>query len=100
MSHSHSDQVDNANLFAGATWIVDRDERDDMFSPEARANTEEFTAYDRLETARTTLIEGHGDHDVFGDEIERLVSQTGARVVRQHVPEYFAALPRFPEPLR
>ena len=43
VSHSHSDHVGNANLFAGATWIVDRDERDYMFSPEARANTQELT---------------------------------------------------------
>jgi len=34
------------------------------------------------------------------DKIERLISQTRARVVRQHVPEDFASLPRFPEPLR
>ena len=160
VSHSHPDHVGNANLFAGATWIVDRDERDYMFSPEARAITQEFTAYERLETAHTTLIEGDGDHDVFGDgavkivqapghtpghtvllvtlnsgpvllagdmwylaesraarrvpvfntdrqqtldsmdKIERLISQTRARVVRQHVPEDFASLPRFPEPLR
>jgi len=34
------------------------------------------------------------------DKIERLVTQTRARVVRQHVPHDFASLPRFPEPLR
>jgi hypothetical protein len=33
-------------------------------------------------------------------KVEGVVSQTGARVVRQHVPEDFASLPRFPEPLR
>jgi N-acyl homoserine lactone hydrolase len=33
-------------------------------------------------------------------KVEGVVSQTGARVVRQHVPEAFASLPRFPEPLR
>jgi glyoxylase-like metal-dependent hydrolase (beta-lactamase superfamily II) len=160
VSHSHSDHVGNANLFAGATWIVDRDERDYMFSPEARANTQEFTAYERLEAARTTLIEGDGDHDVFGDgavkiiqapghtpghtvllvtlrsgpvlsagdlwhlaesrparrvpvfntdrqqtlesmdKIEGVIAETRARVVLHHVPEDFASLPRFPEPLR
>jgi glyoxylase-like metal-dependent hydrolase (beta-lactamase superfamily II) len=160
VSHPHPDHVGNANLFAGATWIVDRDERDYMFSPEARAITQEFTAYERLETARTTLIEGDCDDEVFGDgavkivqapghtpghtvllvtlnsgavllagdmwhlaesraarrvpvfntdrqqtldsmdKIERLISQTRARVFRQHAPEDFASLPGFPEPLR
>ena len=57
VSHSQPDHVGNANLFADATWIVDRDERDYMFGPEARASTQEFTAYERLETARTTLME-------------------------------------------
>jgi hypothetical protein len=33
-------------------------------------------------------------------KVEGVVSQTGARVVRQHVPEDFVSLPRFPEPLR
>jgi glyoxylase-like metal-dependent hydrolase (beta-lactamase superfamily II) len=34
------------------------------------------------------------------DKLEALARDTGARVVRQHVPEDFAALPRYPEPLR
>ena len=34
------------------------------------------------------------------DKVERVISQTRARVVRQHVPEDFASLPRLPEPLR
>lgn len=34
------------------------------------------------------------------DKVEKLASDTGARVVRQHVPEDFAALPAFPEALR
>ncbi len=33
------------------------------------------------------------------DKIERIASETNARVIRQHVPEDFAALPRFPEAL-
>jgi len=31
MSHYHSDHTGNANLFAGATWIVQKAERDYMF---------------------------------------------------------------------
>lgn len=34
------------------------------------------------------------------DAVEKLAADTGARVVRQHVPEDFAALPTFPEALR
>jgi glyoxylase-like metal-dependent hydrolase (beta-lactamase superfamily II) len=33
------------------------------------------------------------------DKVERLAAETHARVVRQHVPEDFDALPRFPEAL-
>jgi hypothetical protein len=34
------------------------------------------------------------------DKVEALARETGARVVRQHVPEDIAALPAFPEALR
>ena len=34
------------------------------------------------------------------ERVEALARETGARVVRQHVPEDFASLPRFPAPLR
>lgn len=33
------------------------------------------------------------------DKVEALARETGARVVRQHVPEDFAAMPKFPEPM-
>jgi glyoxylase-like metal-dependent hydrolase (beta-lactamase superfamily II) len=33
------------------------------------------------------------------DKVERIASETGARVIRQHVPEDFAALPGFPAAL-
>jgi N-acyl homoserine lactone hydrolase len=33
------------------------------------------------------------------DKVEALARVTGARVVRQHVPEDLAALPTFPTPL-
>jgi glyoxylase-like metal-dependent hydrolase (beta-lactamase superfamily II) len=162
VSHSHADHIGNGNMFAKtSTWIVDAEERAYAFRSEARANQREFSGYADLERARTVLIEGDGDHDVFGDgsvtivqapghtpghavllvrlpqsgpvlltgdlwhlaesreaqrvprfntdraqtlasyeKIERLARETGARVVRQHVPEDFAALPRFPEPMR
>ncbi len=34
------------------------------------------------------------------DKVEALAKETGARVIRQHVPEDFAALPAFPMPLQ
>jgi glyoxylase-like metal-dependent hydrolase (beta-lactamase superfamily II) len=33
------------------------------------------------------------------DKVERIATETGARVIRQHVPEDFASLPAFPEAL-
>jgi glyoxylase-like metal-dependent hydrolase (beta-lactamase superfamily II) len=44
--------------------------------------------FDRAETLRSM------------DKVEALARETNARVVRQHVPEDFEALPRFPQPLR
>jgi len=162
ISHSHFDHLGNANaLAATATFLVDKEERDHMFRAEARADAQSFSLYNQLETAKTTLIEGDADYDVFGDgsvkliaaqghtpghrvlladlpesgpvlltgdlfhlaesrerrtvpsfntsreetlaaidKVEALAAATGARVIRQHVPEDFAALPRAPEALR
>jgi len=66
-SHRHADHVGNGNVFAGSTWIVDKDERDAMFSAAARGDAQSFGAYSALENARTTPIEGDAVHDVFGD---------------------------------
>lgn len=159
-SHAHADHTGNGNMFAGSTWIVDAEERAYLFRDEARADTQSFGFYNQLENAEMRLIEGDGDHDVFGDgsvtiiqapghtpghtvllvrlpdagpvlltgdmyhlaesrerrtvprfnvdraqtlasmdKVERIATETGARVVRQHVLEDFAAMPRFPEAL-
>jgi glyoxylase-like metal-dependent hydrolase (beta-lactamase superfamily II) len=74
-SHSHFDHVGNGNLFAGATFIVQRAERAHMFRDEARADAQAFSAYGALEAAKTLEIEG--DHDVFGDGSVRIVSTPG-----------------------
>jgi hypothetical protein len=34
------------------------------------------------------------------DLVEKLAADTKARVVREHVPEDFDALPKFPKPLK
>lgn len=75
-SHLHYDHTGNGNLFAGSTWIVDKDERDAMFTDEAR-KTDNFKAYSALENARTVLIEGDADHDVFGDGSAIIVQTPG-----------------------
>ena len=64
-SHFHWDHVGNANLFAGARWLVRKVERDMMFSdpPSPRTEPAHFSA---LRISRTTLITT-ADYDVFGD---------------------------------
>jgi len=64
-SHFHWDHVGNANLFARATWLVRKAERDVMFSdpPSPRTEPENFKA---LKDSRTTFITT-ADYDVFGD---------------------------------
>ena len=64
-SHFHWDHVGNANLFAGATWLVRQSEREVMFSdpPSPRTEPANFSA---LKNSRTVTISTN-DHDVFGD---------------------------------
>jgi N-acyl homoserine lactone hydrolase len=75
-SHLHFDHTGNGNTFAHATWIVDKDERDAMFSDEARKSPD-FQNYSALENAKTVLIEGEADHDVFGDGSAVIVPAPG-----------------------
>ncbi len=65
MSHYHTDHSANANTFAGATWIVQRAERDAMFAEQA-AGLSDRDNYDQLENSETIVVE-NTDHDVFGD---------------------------------
>jgi len=61
MLHLHFDHVGNANDYAGATWIVQKADRDAIDF----TNTERTAAYGALEHSETVIIDG--DHDVFGD---------------------------------
>ena len=65
MSHFHWDHVGNANLFAGATWLVREKERELMFAdpPSPRTEPANFSA---LKNSKTTIIRT-ADYDVFGD---------------------------------
>jgi glyoxylase-like metal-dependent hydrolase (beta-lactamase superfamily II) len=65
MSHYHSDHTANANLFAGATWIVQKAERDVMFSDKPVPILQPAT-YSALRTAKTTILNNE-DFDIFGD---------------------------------
>ena len=65
LSHFHWDHVGNANLFAGATWLVQKSDRDVMFGspPSPRTEPQNFSA---LKNSKTTYITAN-DYDVFGD---------------------------------
>lgn len=90
MSHMHTDHTGNANAFAGSTWIVDADERAAMFSEAGRADAQGFATYNELENAETRLIEGDGDHDVFGDGSVTIIQAPG------HTPGHTVLLVRLP----
>ena len=65
LSHLHSDHTANANDFVGATWIVQKAERDAMFAekPQGIIRPDHFSA---LRDAKTKLLNDE-DFDVFGD---------------------------------
>ncbi len=63
LSHMHYDHAGNANMFAGALWLVQRPEHEAAFG-DAQGFFDR-TLYADLETAETVILDG--DHDVFGD---------------------------------
>jgi N-acyl homoserine lactone hydrolase len=63
LSHSHGDHAGNANAFARSTWLVQKPERDAMFSEKRTAA--QRALYSALADSRTQLLDG--DFDVFGD---------------------------------
>ncbi len=75
MSHYHSDHTANANDFAGATWIVQKAERDWMFA-EKPAGIIQPSHYSALRNAKTILLDNE-DHDVFGDGRVVIMSTPG-----------------------
>ena len=81
LSHLHFDHIGAANLFAGATWLVQRSEHEVAFGERANpAFVPQY--YSALETAETQVLDG--DHDVFGDGKVRLISLPG------HTPGHMA----------
>lgn len=70
LSHYHGDHVANASLFAGSTWIVQKDDRDAIFAPRpavrAPGGVPDPSYFEALANSKTILLNGE-DHDVFGD---------------------------------
>ena len=64
-SHFHWDHVGNANLFAGATWIVRKLEHEIMFAEPPSPRTEPAN-YSALKNSKTVIVTDR-DYDVFGD---------------------------------
>ncbi len=62
-------------MFAGATFLVDKDERAHMFRDEARADEQSFPLVAPLEDAQTTEFDG--DYDVFGDGSVTILATPG-----------------------
>lgn len=65
LSHYHYDHTANANVFAGATWLVRQEERDAMFAENPPGTTQPST-YSALRHSKTVIIKSD-NCDVFGD---------------------------------
>jgi len=66
LSHYHADHTGNANEFAGATWIVQKAERDFMFSPPPQGTIIAVDTFVKLKDAKTKVLNNER-FDVFGD---------------------------------
>lgn len=82
LSHYHYDHSANASTFAGATWLVQKPEREKMFSgtlgpssPNSPAPDTVMERFEALRNSKTTLL--NGDYDVFGDGSVVIVSTPG-----------------------
>jgi len=65
LSHFHWDHVGNANMFAQATWLVRKLERDLMFESPPSPRTEPAN-YGALKNSKAVILTAP-DYDVFGD---------------------------------
>ena len=77
LSHYHWDHTANANDYAGSTWLVEKADRDVMFSdPPPTAPNITPQNYNLLRNSKTVLLTG-ADYDVFGDGTVVLKSAPG-----------------------
>lgn len=65
LSHYHWDHTANANVFAGATWLVAPVEKEAMFVEKPAGSVRPQT-YARLRTSKSVPVTVQ-EHDVFGD---------------------------------
>ena len=75
MSHLHSDHNANSNEFSGSHWIVQKNDREVMFSGVARDIMVPENFAD-LKDAQTILLDDE-DYDVFGDGTVQIISAPG-----------------------
>ncbi|HUO67185.1 MAG TPA: N-acyl homoserine lactonase family protein [Gammaproteobacteria bacterium] len=76
LSHYHGDHTGNANEFAGATWIVQKAERDFMFGPIPQGTIITVDSFIKLKDAKTKVLNNE-NYDVFGDGTVVLMSAPG-----------------------
>jgi glyoxylase-like metal-dependent hydrolase (beta-lactamase superfamily II) len=75
LSHYHWDHVANANLFAGATWLVRKVEREAMF-PERLPEVAQPSTFAALRSSKVKEIDTD-EFDVFGDGTVLIVATPG-----------------------
>lgn len=74
LSHTHFDHSGHANVFSGATWLVQEAEYDYITSEESQKNNaDNYNAIKEL----TKVKKLNGDHDVFGDGTVVIKSMPG-----------------------
>ncbi len=77
ISHFHGDHTGNANLFTGASLIIQQEEHDAAFGENAAKFGFDPSSYNKLDRSKINVI--NGEHDVFGDGtvvIKRAVGHT------------------------
>ena len=76
LSHYHGDHTGNANQFAGATWIVQKADRDFMFGVIPQGTIIDVDSFSKLKDAKTKILNNE-NFDVFGDGTVVLMSTPG-----------------------
>jgi glyoxylase-like metal-dependent hydrolase (beta-lactamase superfamily II) len=76
LSHYHADHTGNANEFAGATWIVQKAERDFMFAEQPQGTIIAVDSFVKLKGAKSKILNNE-NFDVFGDGTVVLMSAPG-----------------------
>jgi N-acyl homoserine lactone hydrolase len=76
LSHYHGDHTGNANQFAGATWIVQKADRDFMFGVIPQGTIIDVGSFSKLKDAKTKILNNE-NFDVFGDGTVVMMSTPG-----------------------